>query len=106
MTFLVPCPACGPREAEEFSFGGESSKRPGPGADGRDLARYLYFRRNVAGPQVEWVYHRDGCGRWFVAVRDTRDNRVLESHWPEDRPAGSPSIQGPEGAQGDVAAAP
>ena len=82
MTFLVPCPNCGPREAEEFSYGGESTRRPRPGDPPEQLARYLFFRTNVAGPQTEWWYHRDGCGRWFVAVRDTRTNAFSDAYWP------------------------
>ena len=32
MTFLITCPNCGPRSVEEFAYGGESTKRPGPTA--------------------------------------------------------------------------
>ncbi|HET7870373.1 MAG TPA: sarcosine oxidase subunit delta [Actinomycetota bacterium] len=86
MTFEIPCPECGVREAEEFSFGGESSRRPPPDADERDLARYLFFRRNVAGTNIEWWFHRDGCRHWFLAERDTRDNVVRITYLPLDRP--------------------
>ncbi|HEY8677038.1 MAG TPA: sarcosine oxidase subunit delta [Candidatus Dormibacteraeota bacterium] len=85
MALLVPCPGCGNREVFEFAYGGESNRRPPPGAPPADLARYLFFRRNVAGIQVEWWYHRDGCQRWFLARRDTRSNLVAETYWPEDR---------------------
>jgi sarcosine oxidase subunit delta len=80
MTFLLPCPSCGPREALEFSYGGEVREAPAAG-DAQALARYLYVRENRAGPQREWWYHRDGCRRWFVATRDTRTNEVLETGW-------------------------
>ena len=86
MTFQIACPDCGRREVHEFSFGGESSRRPSPDAPIRDLARYLFFRRNVAGPNVEWWFHRDGCRGWFLAVRDTRTNQVGQTYWPWDRP--------------------
>ncbi len=82
MTFLLRCPGCGDREALEFSFGGEVREQPAPGADDRALAAYLYLRRNVAGPQEEWWFHRDGCRRWFLAVRDTTTNEVLRTDWP------------------------
>ncbi len=85
MTFLIPCPNCGPREALEFSFGGESSRRPGPDASGEELAGYLYFRTNAQGPQVEWWLHRDGCSRWFLAVRDTATNEIQATYWPAER---------------------
>lgn len=95
MSFLVRCPDCGLREVAEYSFGGESNKRPPADGTTTELARYLFFRSNVAGPQVEWWYHRDGCQQWFLATRDTRTNRIDATYWPEDRPpAASPAATG------------
>lgn len=85
MTFVVPCPGCGPREAGEFRFGGESTRRPSPEASLEELATYLFFRRNAAGEQVEWWYHDAGCQRWFLARRDTTTNVVREVWWPEQK---------------------
>ena len=50
----------------------------------RDLAIYNYFRRNVAGVQREWWYHRAGCRTWFQADRDTRTNVVRGTWLPRD----------------------
>jgi sarcosine oxidase subunit delta len=58
--------------------------------DLRELTSYLYFRRNVAGVQREWWYHRFGCETWFLAERDTRTNEVLETELASP-PAGEPS---------------
>ena len=85
MTFLIPCPNCGPREALEFSFGGESSRRAGPDAALEELAGYLYFRTNAAGLQTEWWLHRDGCRKWFLAVRDTVTNEIVQTRWPSEQ---------------------
>jgi len=85
MSFLVSCPDCGRREVGEFSFGGESNKRVGPGSTTAELARYLFFKKNVTGTQVEWWFHRDGCQQWFLARRDTRTNQIEETYWPEQR---------------------
>ncbi len=85
MALLVPCPDCGKREVSEFAYGGDSNRRPAPDASSAELARYLFFRRNVAGTQVEWWYHRDGCQRWFLARRGTRSNLIEETFWPKDR---------------------
>jgi sarcosine oxidase subunit delta len=82
MSFLLPCPQCGPRDVYEFRWGGEQSERPRPGAGGDAWARYLYLRGNAAGAQQEWWYHRAGCRRWFLAVRDTRANRVERTFFP------------------------
>jgi heterotetrameric sarcosine oxidase delta subunit len=87
MSFLVSCPDCGRREVAEFSYGGESNKRPAPDSSPTDLARYLFFKKNIAGPQVEWWYHRDGCQQWFLARRDTQTNQIEETYWPEERAA-------------------
>jgi heterotetrameric sarcosine oxidase delta subunit len=77
MSFLLPCPHCGPRDVNEFTFQGELTRRPQAHPSLRELTDYVYFRDNVAGPQREWWYHRLGCGTWFVAERDTRTNEVL-----------------------------
>ena len=83
MSFLVPCPNCGKRNVHEFRFGGEILARPKPEASVEEWAAYSYRRRNVEGEQREWIYHKFGCRNWFVAVRDTATNRVLESFWPD-----------------------
>jgi heterotetrameric sarcosine oxidase delta subunit len=81
--FLVECPHCGPREAPEFSFGGEVVARPVERPPSRrELSSYLYFRGNAAGPQREWWFHSSGCREWFQAERDTRSNEVLQTAPP------------------------
>ena len=87
MSFLVSCPHCGARNVSEFRFGGERTVRPEPGAPADEWTGYFYDRRNTAGPQREWWYHSLGCRRWFVALRNTVTNEVLETAWPSDRPA-------------------
>jgi heterotetrameric sarcosine oxidase delta subunit len=77
LSFLLPCPTCGPRPVDEYSYGGELTRRPEPGCEPRELFRTLYVRRNVAGEQAEWWFHAAGCREWFQAVRDTRTNEVL-----------------------------
>ena len=79
MSFLLPCPVCGARDVGEFAYGGEVTVRPGGQPSLRELTAYLYLRRNVAGVQREWWYHRLGCERWFQADRDTRTNEVLRA---------------------------
>jgi heterotetrameric sarcosine oxidase delta subunit len=99
MSFLLTCPACGPRDVYEFRYGGEVQRRPQPGSSPDEWADYLYTRTNVAGHERAAWFHRDGCRRWFEAERDTRDNHVISTTWPE--PAAPPpgSDRGPgEGA--------
>jgi len=82
MSFVLTCPHCGVREVADFAFGGELSSRPREAPTLRELCEYNYFRRNVAGVQREWWYHRSGCRSWFQAERDTRTNRVLRVALP------------------------
>jgi methylglutamate dehydrogenase subunit B len=82
MSFLLPCPNCGPRDVNEFAYAGEVTERPLHAPSQRELASYVYFRRNVAGVQREWWYHRFGCELWFLAERDTRTNEVLNTEFP------------------------
>jgi len=60
----------------------------------RELTSYIYFRRNVAGVQREWWYHRQGCEIWFQAERDTRTNEVLRTEIVE--PSSRAGTPGPE----------
>jgi sarcosine oxidase subunit delta len=84
MSFVLTCPHCGVREVTDFAFGGEVSRRPHSEPSFRELCEYNYFRRNVAGVQREWWYHRSGCRTWFQAERDTRTNAVLRVGLPGD----------------------
>jgi sarcosine oxidase subunit delta len=79
MSFLLTCPHCGVREVTDFGFGGEIARRPSGSPGPRELNAYNYFRRNVAGVQREWWFHRSGCRTWFIAERDTTTNQVLKT---------------------------
>lgn len=105
MSFLLTCPNCGVREVTDFGFGGEISARPTAQPSFRELNTYNYFRRNVAGVQREWWFHRSGCRAWFIAERDTRTNEVkfteLAPTQPADEPGGQAAIT-PAQAGGDL----
>ena len=66
MSFLLPCPNCGPRDVHEFRYGGQVPRPEG---------------NNLPEPQIERWYHRFGCRRWLIAERDVRTNRVLLTRW-------------------------
>lgn len=96
---LIPCPWCGPREEVEFQCGGEAgAPRPADPAALDDAAwtTWLRGRRNRKGPHLETWWHQQGCGRWFLLARDTRDDRVLAA-WPigGEPPAGPELAEGP-----------
>jgi sarcosine oxidase subunit delta len=77
VSFLIPCPTCGPRDVAEFACTGEVLSRPKERPSFEELTSYLYLRQNVAGVQEEWWFHRFGCEAWFRARRDTRTNEIL-----------------------------
>jgi sarcosine oxidase subunit delta len=87
VSFLLDCPNCGTREVTDFGFGGEVSSRPKERPSFRELNEFNYFRRNVAGIQREWWFHRSGCRAWFLAERDTRNNDVKWTALPAQAPA-------------------
>ncbi|MFQ5998945.1 MAG: sarcosine oxidase subunit delta [Candidatus Bathyarchaeia archaeon] len=84
MAFLVRCPNCGERNVYEFRYGGEVRQRPLPTANAKEVSHYFYARKNEAGVEKEWWYHRHGCKNWFMALRDKRTNTVLKTFWPEE----------------------
>ncbi|MDA1137749.1 MAG: sarcosine oxidase subunit delta [Planctomycetota bacterium] len=84
MSFLIPCPNCGKRSVYEFRFGSEYKKRPSPNQPQEAWTEYSYMKRNEAGLQKEWWFHRAGCRQWFLAVRDTVTNEVHETLFPRD----------------------
>ena len=88
MSFLLICPGCGPRSVNDYRFGGEVSVRPSPGDPKETWASYFYLSSNVAGLQREWWYHKYGCRRWFQAKRNTLNNRVESTFWPESGAGG------------------
>ncbi len=100
MSFLLTCPNCGVREVTDFGFGGEISARPAPHPSFRELNTYNYFRRNTAGVQREWWFHRSGCRAWFIAERNTSTHEVLFTALPgEAEGAGGPGA-GPDAGPG------
>jgi heterotetrameric sarcosine oxidase delta subunit len=104
MSYLLTCPNCGVREVTDFGYGGEIASRPKSRPSFRELNAYNYFRRNVAGVQREWWFHRSGCRAWFVAERDTRTNDVHWTALPDQVPASDePSAQVPAGSTGGEA---
>lgn len=84
----LSCPWCGPREEEEFRYGGEGAAIP-PDADDVAWSRVLYVRSNPAGTYAERWVHSAGCRQWFHVVRSTLTHELLEIR-SLDAPAGDP----------------
>ncbi len=85
----IPCPWCGPRDEEEFSYGGEAHiVRPQDPAALSDAewADHLFMRQNTAGHFLERWVHSQGCRRWFNLARDTNDNTIVGCYRMGEKP--------------------
>lgn len=73
----LTCPHCGPRDEDEFRWGGDADvTRPDDHAGVEAWAAYLYTRRNPKGANRELWLHWAGCGQWFVLERDSATHGV------------------------------
>ncbi|WP_425101294.1 sarcosine oxidase subunit delta [Tropicibacter sp. S64] len=70
---ILECPCCGVKADEtELAPGGEAHlKRFGPGSEDDAFEGYLFLRENKRGVHFERWRHAYGCGKWFLAARDT-----------------------------------
>jgi sarcosine oxidase subunit delta len=78
----LTCPCCGARAEEtELAAGGEAHlKRFGPGSSDEDFEGYLFARENPRGVHFERWRHVYGCGKWFLAARDTATLEVFGTY--------------------------
>ncbi|RMA41367.1 sarcosine oxidase subunit delta [Rhodophyticola porphyridii] len=79
---ILTCPNCGLTADEtELSPGGEAHlKRFGPGSEDIDFEGYLFHRANPKGVHFERWRHAYGCGKWFLAARDTATLEVYGTY--------------------------
>ncbi|RWR53000.1 sarcosine oxidase subunit delta [Sinirhodobacter ferrireducens] len=76
------CPYCGVvAEESELTGGGEAHlKRFGPGSSDAEFEAYLFTRKNPKGVHFERWRHAYGCGKWFLAARDTNTLEVFGTY--------------------------
>jgi sarcosine oxidase, subunit delta len=76
----IPCPSCGPRDEDEFTYGGDANPvRPSP-ADAvtdEEWERYLFHYDTSKGLKTERWLHSFGCRRWFNIQRNTLTHEVM-----------------------------
>ena len=77
MSIRIPCPHCGSRPLEEFSYG-EIITVPEHITDPkeRDIDRG-FMLNNPEGETTEAWFHLYGCRRWIKIRRDTVKDTVL-----------------------------
>ena len=90
---LLTCPNCGLAvEETELAPGGEAHLvRSGPDSTDDDFEEYLFLRDNAKGAHLERWRHAYGCGKWFLAARDTATLEVFGTY-PAQTKAPPPEI--------------
>jgi methylglutamate dehydrogenase subunit B len=84
---LIPCPHCGIRPVEEFTFLGDARPKRPETNDPSSMERwadYVYLRENPRGDFDEYVHHSGGCRGWLVVTRDTQTHDVKLSMSAKD----------------------
>lgn len=79
---LLTCPNCGLAvEETELAPGGDAHLvRRGPEASDDAFEEYLFMRENTKGVHFERWRHAYGCGKWFLAARDTATLEVFGTY--------------------------
>lgn len=76
---ILVCPVNGPRPVSEFICWGEHREMPEPAkASDAEWADYVFNRSGAPGVKREWWCHVPS-GIWFIAERDTLDDRVIRT---------------------------
>ena len=89
---LIECPWCGPRDEQDFSYGGEAHitrpSNPDKLSD-EQWGDYLFMRKNPKGAHLErWVCN--GCRRWFNVRRDTSTDVITAVYKIGEKPPAAP----------------
>ncbi|MGE5722227.1 MAG: sarcosine oxidase subunit delta [Sphingomonadales bacterium] len=75
----IPCPYCGDRDANEFTFRGSAEAIAPEPERFYTTPDQLYLRDNPAGLLRELWYHGAGCRNWLLVTRDTRTHAIRDS---------------------------
>ncbi len=96
---IMPCPLNGPRNIEEFRYGGEVVPPPDPdAASDREWSDYLFMRENAAGVVREWWFHVP-TSFWFIAERNTVSDEIVRTYLASEV-FGAPDAAPSERAEG------
>ena len=76
---LIPCPHCGTRAVEEFTFLGDANVQRPETPDDPNWHSYVYERDNPRGKIDEFAHHSSGCRAWLVVSRDTKPHEVFSA---------------------------
>lgn len=92
---ILHCPLNGPRNIQEFVYGGEVATMPDQDAGSdSEWTEYVFLETNRAGLVREWWLHV-ASGYWFIAERDTSTDEVLRTYPPDKAFAGGGTARNP-----------
>ena len=81
---ILVCPLNGPRPISEFVYGGEVRQSPDPDkCSDAEWSDYVFNRSGSPGQKHEWWWHI-ASGFWFVVLRDTARDVVIDTLTSED----------------------
>lgn len=81
---IVQCPLNGPRNIQEFVYGGEVEQMPDPNAcSDQTWAAYVLLENNTKGIIREWWCHVP-TNYWFIAERDTATDEFIKTYAASD----------------------
>jgi sarcosine oxidase subunit delta len=73
----MTCPVNGPRNISEFVWAGEVKFEPMAATDA-EWTEFVFLENNRLGPVYEWWLHAP-TNTWFIALRDTARDEVIET---------------------------
>ncbi len=77
---ILNCPLNGPRNVQEFVWGGEVTEMPDPNrCSNAEWADYVFLENNTRGVIREWWCHA-ATNFWFIAERDTSTDEILKTY--------------------------
>lgn len=77
---ILNCPLNGPRNVQEFVYGGEVGEMPDPATcTDADWADFIFLEENRKAVIREWWCHAP-TNFWFIAERDTASDEILRTY--------------------------
>ena len=77
---ILDCPLNGPRNIQEFVYGGEVAEMPDPATcSTAEWADHVFLEDNVKGVIREWWCHAP-TSYWFIAERDTAKDEIVRTY--------------------------
>ncbi|QTD94922.1 sarcosine oxidase subunit delta [Burkholderia anthina] len=81
---ILTCPLNGPRNINEFTYGGELKQAPDAATcTDAEWADYVFNSDNIAGVVREWWMHT-ASSYWFIAERNTASDEIMRTFDPAE----------------------